>query len=252
MQITAREAYIDILTELVKEEAPTLYMEDYLYYFNKAISEYMKTRYELFETNQQLADDMRAWKKTFQPTSLETPIDSIFKTVTVNGENKKVDLYRHLLSCVIEVTIDRPITKCDQRPKTTVSYKVTRMSSEIKAGLLGNKYLEAKFYRPYFEIIDNKIKINVGDIDPKRVKISTITIEYLSHPKLVNLEDADIDVTTAVDPSEILEFSKEVGEEIIKIALKLILERGSNPRLQSNMAVNQSISDVSTGLKGGR
>jgi hypothetical protein len=45
--------------------------------------------------------------------------------------------------------------------------------------------------------------------------------------------------------------SKE-GEEIIKVALKLILERGSNPRLQSNMAVNQSISDVSTGLKGGR
>jgi hypothetical protein len=27
------------------------------------------------------------------------------------------------------------------------------------AGLLGNKYLEAKFYRPYFEIIDNKIKL---------------------------------------------------------------------------------------------
>jgi hypothetical protein len=50
--------------------------------------------------------------------------------------------------------------------------------------------------------------------------------------------------------SQVLEFSKEVGEEIIKVALKLI-ERGSNPRLQSNMAVNQSISDVSTGLKGG-
>jgi hypothetical protein len=52
------------------------------------------------------------------------------------------------------------------------------------------------------------------------------------------------------DTSQVLEFSKEV-EEIIKVALKLILERGSNPRLQSNMAVNQS-SDVSTGLKGGR
>jgi hypothetical protein len=56
------------LTELVKEEAPTLYLEDYLYYFNK-ISEYMKTRYEVFETNQQLADDMRSWKKSFQASS---------------------------------------------------------------------------------------------------------------------------------------------------------------------------------------
>jgi hypothetical protein len=34
-----------------------------------------------------------------------------------------------------------------------------------------------------------------------------------------------------------------------KVALKLILERGSNPRLQSNMAVNQSISDINR-LKG--
>jgi hypothetical protein len=248
MQLTARQAYIDILTELVKEEAPTLYIEDYLYYFNKAISEYMKTRYEVFETNQQLADDMRSWKKSYQASSLEIPISSIFKAVP--GKTVKTDEYRHLLNCIINVTISRPISKCDQRPGTTVPYKVTRMSSEIKAGLLGNKYLEAKFYRPYFEIIDNKIKINVGDIDPKRVKISTITIEYLSQPALVDLLEDEIEKDT--DTSQVLEFSKEVGEEIIKVALKLILERGSNPRLQSNIAVNQSISDVSTGLKGGR
>lgn len=250
MQITARQAYIDILTELVKEEAPTLYIEDYLYYFNKAISEYMKTRYELYETNQQLADDMRAWKKIFTALSLEIPIDSIFKTSTVNGIVIKKDLYRHLLSCVIAVKIDRPVTKCDQRPGTTISYKVTRMSSEIKAGLLGNRYLEAKFYRPYFEITDNKIKINVGDIDPKRVEISSITIEYLTQPEKVDLSESEIE--NDEDTSQLMEFSSEVGEEIIKLALKLILERGSNPRLQANMAVNQSISDVSTGLKGGR
>jgi hypothetical protein len=190
MQLTARQN-IDILTELVKEEAPTLYLEDYLYYFNKAISEYMKTRYEVFETNQQLADDMRSWKKSFQASSLETPISSIYKSIP--GTAVKIDEYRHLLSCIIDVAISRPITKCDQRPGTTTSYKVTRMSSEIKAGLLGNKYLEAKFYRPYFEIIDNKIKINIGDIDPKRVKISTITIEYLSQPILVDLQEDEIE-----------------------------------------------------------
>lgn len=250
MQSTARQAYIDILTELVKEEAPTLYMEDYLYYFNKAISEYMKMRYEMFETNQQLADDMRAWKKSFPALTLETPISSIHKTSTVDGKVVKTEEYRHLLSCIIGVQIDRPISKCDQRPGTTVHYKVTRMSSEIKAGLLGNKYLEAKFYRPYFEIIDNTIKINVGDIDPKRVKISSISIEYITQPLLVDLTEEQ--VSAEEDTSQVLEFSTEVGEEIIKLAIKLILERGSNPRLQSNAMVNQSISDVSTGLRSGR
>jgi hypothetical protein len=119
MQLTARQAYIDILTELVKEEAPTLYLEDYLYYFNKAISEYMKTRYEVFETNQQLADDMRSWKKSFQASSLETPISSIYKSIP--GTAVKID--RHLLSCIIDVAISRPITKCDQRPEQLLPIK---------------------------------------------------------------------------------------------------------------------------------
>ena len=237
MQITARQAYIDILTELVKEEAPTLYLEDYLYYFNKAISEYMKTRYELYEVNQQLSDDMRAWKKSFPALTLSTSISDIPE-------------YRHLLSCLIDVKISRPISKCDQRPNTTERYKVTRMSSEIKAGLLGNAYLKPTFYRPYFEVIDNTIKINVGDIDTKRVEISSIVIEYLMQPTLVDLTEEEVEAEE--DTSQVLEFSKDVGEEIVKMALKLILERGTNPRLQSHVAVNQNISDMTTGFKGGK
>jgi hypothetical protein len=85
----------------------------------------MKTRYEVFETNQQLADDMRSWKKSFQASSLETPISSIYKSIP--GTAVKIDEYRHLLSCIIDVAISRPITKCDQRPGTTTSYKVTRI-----------------------------------------------------------------------------------------------------------------------------
>jgi hypothetical protein len=53
----------------------------------------MKTRYEVFETNQQLADDMRSWKKSFQASSLETPI-SIYKSIP--GTAVKIDEYRHL------------------------------------------------------------------------------------------------------------------------------------------------------------
>lgn len=250
MSITAREAYINILVELVKEEAPTLYLEDYLYYFNKAISEYMKSRYEMYETNQQLADDLRAWKKSFQASSLEIPIDSIYKLVGTGASQKKINIYRHLLGCIIKVRITKPISRCDQRPMTSIDYKVTRMSSEIKLGLLDNVFLKPEFYRPYFEIIDNKIKISVGNIDSKRVFVDEVNIEYLCQPVRVYLTEEEI--AAEADTSQVLEFSDDVGEEITKTALKLILERGSNPRLQSNAAVNQSISDVTTGMKDGR
>jgi hypothetical protein len=246
MYSTARTVYIDILIELVKEEAPSLYMEDYLYYYNKAISEYMKTRYELFEVTQQLTDDLRAWKKDFKTTSLDTPIDNIFTL----SDNKKINKYRHLLGCTIDIKLLRPISRCDQRVNTTKQYKVTRMSSNIKNGILNNVYLEPKFYRPYFEIINNLIKINIGDSSITNLEISNIGIEYLMQPTEVFLT-AD-QVASDEDTSQVLEFSKDVGEEITKIALKLILERGSSPRTQSHVAVNTSISDVSTGLKGGK
>jgi hypothetical protein len=246
MYSTSRQAYIDILTELLKEEAPTLYLEDFLYYYNKAISEYMKTRYELFEVTQQLSDDLRSWKKDFNTSGLIVPIDSIYET----HEGKKIDLYRHLLGCIISATVIRPISKCDQRAGINKSYKVTRMSSEIKAGILNNVYLEPRFYRPYFEVIGNTIKINIGDKDTKSIEISNIVIEYLCQPAYVDLTEEQVEIDE--DTSQVLEFSKDVGEEISKVALKLILERGSSPRTQSHIAVNQAISDVSTGMKGGK
>ena len=101
---TSREAYIDILTELVKEESPTLYVEDFLYYFNKSISEYMKARYELFEITQQLTDDLRFWKKE---KLVNVPL-------LLNSLNPR---YRHMLACMVGVTATRPAKIPDAKPK---------------------------------------------------------------------------------------------------------------------------------------
>ena len=240
---TARKDYIDILTELNKEEAPTLYLEDYVYYYNKSISEYMKARYELFEVNQQLSDDMRCWKKEFITNSLNIPINTIG---TANGHS-----YRHLVSCIVDIELSRPVPSCSQPANTTKSYKVTRMSSGIKAGILNNDYLKPTFYRPYFEIINNNIVIDLGDINTKSIKISNIRVEYLKQPVYVDLTEDQVEVDIE-DTSQVLEFTGDVGDEITKVALKLIMERGMNPRMQSNVAVNQSISDISTGLRGGK
>ena len=230
---TAREVYINVLTELVKEEAPTIYLEDFNYYFNKAISEYLKVRYELFEVTQQLTDDLRFWKEDFKTDNLVTPLDDI-----AVSEGKP---YRHLLSCTIDASTDRPIFGCDQKAGSSKTYKAPRVSSAIKAGILDNVYLEAAFYRPYFDISNNKLSIILGGSVPYWVKISNITIEYLRHPAVVDLLEAE--VAANADTSQVLEFTYDVGEEIEKILLKILLERGTNPRLQSNAAISQTIND---------
>jgi len=228
---TVKEAYTNILIELVKEESPTLYVEDFLYYFNKSISEYLKVRYELFEITQQLTDDLRFWKKEYNATTFETDIDDI------------LPYYRHLLNCIVGVKLIKPVFSCGQSVNTVKRYKATRLTSDVKAAILNNSYLEAMFYRPYFDILDNTIRILVGEYDESIIKFSTITIEYLKQPEYVTIDEAEIKATN--DTSQVLEFSKDVGDEINKIALKLILERGSDQRLQSHIGVNQAINDPS-------
>ena len=247
---TARQAYVDILTELVKEETPTLYLEDYLYYYNKAISEYMKVRYELFEVNQQLTDDMRTWKTVYENDGiLEINLD------TIGGESGQK--YRHVLNCLVSTTLSRPDVNCSSAKVGEANmHKATRMSSDVKAGIIGNEYLQPAYHRPYYEIIGNIMTVDVGRLS-KSAKISTIRVEYLRQPVWVDLQEEDIEAISGPytlgeekDTTQVLEFPKDVGEEILKIALKLILERGSNPRLQTHIGVNQAITDMSTGFKG--
>ena len=247
MYKTARQAYIDILTELVKEETPVLYLEDYLYYYNKAISEYMKLRYEKFEVTQQLTDDLRAWKKLYTTASLVVNIDDIgIKVADGNGKFILTNPYRHLLNCIVGAITKRPDRNCTNGGSATTegSFKATRMTSDLKAELLGNVYLQPTFFRPYFDILENKITIDLGSSN-SNLKSSTIHIEYLKQPDYVNLTVGQID--SEEDTSQKLEFSTDVYEEILKVALKLILERGMNPRLQSHIGVNQTINDLSMG-----
>ena len=232
---TIRDAYVDVLTEMQREDTQKLYLGDFLYYYNKAISDYMKKRYELFEVTQQLTDDLRVWK---------TPFRAVGKSISIANDIKN---YRHVLACIVEVTLRVPDGRCTQKAGEAVKYKARRMTSNIKAGILDNDYLKATFYRPYFEIIGDTINIDTGTDPKKKIRNITTYVEYLRQPVAVDMTEAE--VRAEADTSQVLEFSTDVGEEIVKMCIMALLERDSNQRMQSHAAVNQTVNDLS--LKGG-
>ena len=67
--------------------------------------------------------------------------------------------YRHLLGGIVEIELLRPVIHCEQRPNTFKGYKATRSTSDRNTGLVDNVYLEPKFYRPYFDIVGDNIRI---------------------------------------------------------------------------------------------
>ena len=57
--MTVREVYENLLRELNKVNAPSLHLEDYNYFINRGITEYINRRYNLYDTSQQTTDDLQ-------------------------------------------------------------------------------------------------------------------------------------------------------------------------------------------------
>lgn len=75
--------------------------------------------------------------------------------------------------------------------------------------------------------------------DDSVFQLNAIYIDYLKAPQLVRLTQEQIDLTE--DTSQMMEFPDYVCQEIINELVKLVMEQSSDPRLQTNLAVNQTI-----------
>ena len=62
--MTARQLYEGVLIELHKENAPNILLEEFNYFANKSVNQYINKRYNIYDVNQQTTDDLRVLKST--------------------------------------------------------------------------------------------------------------------------------------------------------------------------------------------
>ena len=312
--MTARELYEYALIELNKLEAPSLLLEDYNYFINKAIQQYINLVYAKFEIDQQSTDDLRVLKATtaLTPSKLSTATsmpqwvsDGLF------GVSYYVDLpadYLHLLNCIIEFRVASSNFKCYNKNEL-IPFAARRLSTDMYTQILNNAYLRPMYKRPYYYIsnintsngtytdaagltptnqqMDSHIlQYNNGDSDlgstgthganysnneyapsnlmdsentagdrlanPSTVRLeirfgnddsvfvpNKVYIDYLKAPMYIRLTQEQINST--LDYSQTLEFPDYVCFEIVNIFTRLLMENSSDPRLQTNMPINNTI-----------
>jgi hypothetical protein len=95
---------------------------------------------------------------------------------------------------------------------------------------IGNRLANASNVRLELRFGDDKFYV------PKEVYI-----EYIKAPMYIRLSQEQVD--DLVDSSQILEFPDYVCYEILNIFVRLVMENASDPRLQTNMPINQTISN---------
>ena len=292
--MTARELYEYALIELNKLEAPSLLLEDYNYFINKAVQQYINLVYAKLEIDQQSTDDIRVLKAStiLKPVKLyENPSYSHL----ANGMFKSsyyVDLpedYMHLLNCIVEYKVGVANFKCYNKGDM-VYFAARKLTPDMYTQILNNAYMRPMYKRPYYyltnintantivtnpsmdtAILDANKKNNEtpsalvdsnnvpGDrlANPSIVRLelrygnddgvfvpNNIYVDYLKSPMYIRLTQEQINST--LDYSQVLEFPDYVCFEIANIFVRLLMENASDPRLQTNIPINNTIAAPAT------
>ena len=302
--MTIRELYDYALIEMNKVEAPSLLLEDFNYFMNKAVQQYINKVYNRYDINQQSSDDLRVLKAT-ATLSLKKEPSLIGKTA--GGKSKFVystelpEDYMHLLNCIVEFDVQKQF-KCYSEGDH-VDFPARRLTADLASGILHNVYMKPDYKRPYFYInnvnkysySNNEITQTKDSTDPENIttdastsaindsvttgnnthgnssadahkksdtrdanasnvrleirfgdddtifKPDVVYIDYIKAPMFIRLTYEDI--TRTDDTTRLLEFPDYVCFEIVNEFVKLLMENASDPRLQTNYAINQTIAD---------
>ena len=169
--MTARQVYEGVLIELNKVEAPSLLLEDFNYLFNKAVYQYINTRYNIYDINQQTTDDVRVLKATaILPVKLAadayTDDDVTGNGVTASnalyGATYEVILpsdYLHILNCICNYKVKKQFN-C-YNPDSFVQFSARRLTSDLWSQIINNFYMRPMYKRPYFYI--HNVNTNVAN-----------------------------------------------------------------------------------------
>lgn len=236
--MTALELYKYALIEVNKLEAPSLLLEDYNYFINKAVQQYVNKVYNRYDLNQQSTDDLNVLIKRSVEIELSPSENELDESVYYGDLPED---YLHLLNCIVKI---QPQAKLNcNNPELSLYFPARRLTSDLYSNLLTNTYLRPTHKRPYYCITLkdeslNKIQIKCGKKDAQ-FTAEKIYIDYIASPSTIELTYDEIDSTT--DVSDELQFPNYVCYEIINEFVKLLMENASDPRLQTNVPINQTI-----------
>ena len=193
--MTARQVWEGMLTELSKVNAPSMLLEDFNYFINKAINQYINKRYNIYDINQQTTDDLRVLKATAildvnESKKANTAIGQLSdlgaglsKLFAGTYETTLPSDYLHILNCICIYRVNGTYKCYDDG--NYVQFPAKRLTADSWSVIINDYYNRPLPERPYFYIhninINNTLPTNpITDTNPNGTDLSS---EYIGSPK---------------------------------------------------------------------
>ena len=132
--MTIRDMYDYALIEMNKVEAPSLLLEDFNYFINKAVQQYINKVYNRYDINQQSSDDLRVLKATAELNLKKETSGTIANKSRFVYDTNLPDDYMHILNCIVEYEVKKPY-KC-YTAGDHVDFPARRLTADMAAGIL--------------------------------------------------------------------------------------------------------------------
>ena len=180
--MTSRQLYEGVLIELNKENAPNILLEDFNYFANKAINNYVNKRYNIYDVNQQTTDDLRVLKATalLKPTKVT---DYAGMTMAGDGTMATYEVimpsdYLHILNCICIYDVKSTYKCYNKGDKWRAA--ATRLTADMYSQVLDNFWNKPTYKRPYYYIHNvnsSKDTVSSGEITHATVPTNNKTDE---------------------------------------------------------------------------
>lgn len=168
--MTVRQVWEGMLTELSKVNTPSMLLQDFNYFINKAINQYINKRYNIYDINQQTTDDLRVLKASQLLDVVkvtESGSDSLYESIkdfsagkaslfNATYETTLPQDYLHLLNCVCIYEVTKNF-KC-YNAGDYVQFAARRLTADSWSIVLNDYYNRPLPWRPYFYI--HNVNIN--------------------------------------------------------------------------------------------
>lgn len=201
--MTSKMVFESVLMELNKQNAPSIDLETFNYFFNKAINQFVNKQYNVgVDTDQQRTDDIRVLKSSAVLKPSKTPKDlsdiitnfldkkdddsgskgnaAVINTDSVYGATYEFNLpadYLHLLNCICLYRVNKRIN-CPYNVGDIVRKGATKCNADTWPLIIDNLYMRPTYKRPYY-YINNLNTQNENPTNPLKADNGTGTsIKY--------------------------------------------------------------------------
>lgn len=184
--MTARQVWEGMLTELSKVNAPSMLLQDFNYFFNKAINQYINKRYNIYDISQQTTDDLRVLKATtvLAPELIANTISGVNTSgwkagnASLFGATYEVYLpldYLHMLNCICVYKLKKRF-KC-YNEGDYVQFAAKRLTADSWSVVVNDYYNRPLPERPYYYIHNVNQSVDLPTNPVEDVSILTRTLK---------------------------------------------------------------------------